>query len=94
MHRPVYVYAHDANLDIDSCLYRISPTEASQRLARGYVSYLSPNSVQLKPPPDFFHDRTPQIAAGTFRSAWSPRLSAHYLVWQLLPHDDPNDSSA
>jgi hypothetical protein len=88
MHRPVYVYAYDANLDIDSCLYRISPDDAAIRLARGYVSYLSPNSVQLKPPPDFSPDHTNSIPAGTFQSAWAPRLSAHYLVWQLLPHDD------
>ena len=82
MNKPTFVYAFDADPRIDPPVFRISRHEALQRLAAGYVLYLSPNAVQHKPPPDY----QPEIdRRGLYDKVWQPRLSLHYLVWQMRP---------
>jgi hypothetical protein len=78
----IRVYLHDSDPARDSHAFRISRNDAVSRLAAGYVRYLSPNAVQLKPPPDW----KPEIDyRGLFDKVWQPRPSAHYLVWQMRP---------
>ena len=83
VNKPIYVYSHDANPAIDAPSFRISRCDAADRLAAGYVLWVSEDSVQLKPPPEWHPDRTNHIAGGLFQNAWAPRMSANYLVWQM-----------
>ena len=88
MPKSIRVYLHDANPATDSFCYRISRDDAQWRLARGYVRYLSPAAVQLKPPPDW----TPEVdRRGLYDKVWQPRMSAHYLVWQMRPAPTTSD---
>jgi hypothetical protein len=78
----VRVYDHDSNPKIDRHKYAISRTEAAHRLARGYVLWISPTQVQLKPPPGFVPgQQIPNYS--TMRDAWKPRMSDKYLVLQM-----------
>ena len=66
----------------------MTPHEAEQRLAAGYLVFLSPIAVQLKPPPGYSPDNSTAVAAGSFQHAWQPKLSANYLVWQMRSSDE------
>lgn len=83
MNKPIYVYASDANTSVDAPSFRISRTDASHRLQKGYVRYLSEDAVQLMPPAGIEGDRRDQIISGLYDQAWMPRWSACYLVWQM-----------
>jgi len=85
MRKPIYVYSYDANPNVDPPKFRTSPHDALQRLSKGYVTYLSPNSVQEVPPPGWTPDHTTDVAGGLFGQAWMPRWSACFLVWQMCP---------
>lgn len=92
LRNPVLVFSHDSDPACDPWIYYISQSEAQVRLERGYVRFISPNRVQLIPPPGYTPDQTNQIAAGLFNRAWQPRLSDHYLVWQMRPQDETDKS--
>jgi hypothetical protein len=66
MCKSISAYSHDANPAIDPPLFRISRHEATIRLGKGFVLPLSPNTVQVKPPPGWTLDRTDAIAGALF----------------------------
>lgn len=82
LRNPVLVFSHDSNPTCDRWLYAISQSEAQTRMAKGYVRFVTPNRVQLKPPPDWI---PPTQHTGLFGEVWRIRASANYLVWQMVP---------
>jgi hypothetical protein len=88
MSQSISVYSHDSDPAIDSPRFRISRHEAEQRLAAGYVRFISPTQVQLKPPL-VQPDRTQVVISGLFDQAWLPRWSGEFIVWQMRSDQDP-----
>ena len=80
--RNIRVFSHDSDPATDSPLFRISRDDAARRLSAGYVIWLDPRSVRLKPPPDYIAKIR---HTGLFSETWRPRLSDCYLVWQFVP---------
>jgi hypothetical protein len=51
MCKSISVYSYDSNPAIDPPLFYASRNDAQIRVDKGFALYLSPNTVQLKPPP-------------------------------------------
>jgi len=82
MRKTVSVFSYEANPAVDPPSYHISRYDADLRIERGFVLFLSPRSVQLKPPPGFVAgQQIPNYS--TMRDAWKPRMSDKYLVLQM-----------
>jgi len=81
MHKPISVYSHDSDPAIDRPSFHITPSDAAARIARGYVRWLSPRSVQLKPPPGYYRELLIEFVG--MRDAWQPRSSVGFIVLQM-----------
>jgi hypothetical protein len=93
MSKPISVYAHDANVDIDPPLFHASVTEAQIRIDRDFAFYLSPTAVRLKPPAGWTVDERGTIAGGSFSDAWKPRISGYWVVWQMTTRPEPGQEA-
>lgn len=87
MRKGVQVYSCDSNPGIDAPAYHVSRTEADTRIEKGFAVWLTPTSIQTRPP-GWSQDEEKCIAGGIFKEAWKPRRSDHYLVWQLVAADE------
>ena len=79
------VFSHQSNPAIDHFSFRLSNARAAELLESGRaISLIADHpTIQLKAPRDYQHDRTTQIAAGTFDAAWHIKPSGGYPVWQM-----------
>jgi hypothetical protein len=79
-YKSISVFAHDSDPEFDRPLFHVTRFDADERAARGYVRWLSPRSVQIKPPVGFASEPK---NSDLFSEVWHPAMSGKYLVWQM-----------
>ena len=86
MRKGISVYSHDVNPDIDAPVFHVSRCEADARIEKGWAVWLSPASIQTRPP-GWTQDEERLAGAGTLGESWKPRFSDHYVVMQMVAED-------
>jgi hypothetical protein len=87
MRKGVQVYSCDSNPGIDAPAYHVTRTEADTRIEKGFAVWLTPTSIQTRPP-GWTEDEEKCIAGGVIRQAWRQKWSDGYIVLQMVARDE------
>jgi hypothetical protein len=87
MRKDIQVFSCDSNPAVDSPVFHVTRTEADVRIEKGFAVWLSPTSIQTRPP-GWTGDEEKLVAGGVIRQAWRQKWSDCYIVLQMVTRDE------